>query len=357
MAILKSRKKPAVPIEEIQSIVGQARDKGWRADIFDFAKAKQNGVDWFNCGVVERPDGTWLVARRSQWKQREDFGYNDIMAFKLEDTRPIIGVKVHMGTQFPHEHFEDPRVVFVNGRTFVSACNFIRHRVNGRETMTWPHQIISEVNNDWQLVQRYDPVYGKNGRDSGSNTGHCKNWNYFWHNGHPHMLYQASPHQIVPMTHDFKCLGVHDWTKATCHSETGCGPMQPGMLKCWETKWDSSIWKYGVIRGGTPPVLIDGEYITFFHSSTPWTTDKRQYHMGAYRFESKPPFKITKITKEPLLTGSRFDRWYPGKPPCVFPCGALLRNGEWLITMGVNDIDCGWLKLPHDDLIDLLESL
>lgn len=356
MSILKSR-KPNVPIEEIGSIVGQARDKGWSAGLFDFNKGNIHGTTYFNCGVVDRPDGTWLVTRRAQWKQREDFGYNDIMAFLLDDVRPIIGKKVHMGTQFPHEHFEDPRVVYVNGKTFVSACNFIRHKVGLRESMTWPHQMISEVNMDWQLVQRYDPAYGRNGRDSGSNTGHCKNWNYFWRNGHPHLLYQAVPHQIVPLSNNFITLGVHDVSKATCHSETGCGPMQPGMLKCWETKWNANLWNYGPIRGGTPPVLVNGEWLTFFHSSTPWTTDKRQYHMGAYTFEDRPPFKITKITREPLLTGSRFDVWYPNKPACIFAQGALLRNGTWFITAGVNDLACGWLKLPHDDLIDLLIPL
>jgi predicted GH43/DUF377 family glycosyl hydrolase len=357
MTLLKPRKKVQPPIEEIGSIVDQAKDKGWSAGIFDFSKGQLPNTTYFNCGLVERPDGTWLVTRRSQWKQREDFGYNDIMAFKLEDVRPIVGVKVHMGTQFPHEHFEDPRVVFVNGKTYVSACNFIRYRVGQRETMTWPHQIISEVNMDWQLVQRWDPAYGKNGRDSGGNVGHEKNWNYFWHGGRPHLLYQANPHQVVPMTGDFKALGVMDLTKATCHSETGCGPMAPGMLPCWETKWNASVWAYGPIRGGTPPVLVNGEWLTFFHSSTPWTTEKRQYHMGAYTFENKPPFRITKITRAPLLTGSRFDVWYPNKPACIFPQGSLLRNGEWLITSGTNDLCCSWLKLPHDDLIDLLQPL
>lgn len=357
MSLLKPSHKPSVPIEEIQSIVGQARDKGWQCGIFDFNKAKQPGMDWFNSGIVERPDGTWLVARRSQWKQREDFGYNDIMAFLLDDVRPLLGKKVHMGQQFPHEHFEDPRVVLVNGKTFVSACNFIRYRQGQRETMTWPHQIISEVNMDWQLVQRFDPAHGFNGRDSGSNTKHEKNWLWFWRNGHPHLVYGAAPHQVVPFSADFRAYGVQDAAKATCHLETGYGTMQPGMLACWEFQWNSGVWKYGLIRGGTPPVLMDGQWITFFHSSTPWTTDKRQYHMGAYTFEDKPPFRITRITREPLLTGSRFDRWYPGKPPCVFVVGALLREKEWFLTGGCNDIDCFWAKIPVRDIEQLLEPL
>jgi predicted GH43/DUF377 family glycosyl hydrolase len=357
MSLLKPRKKLQPPIEEIGSIVTQAANKGWLAGIFDFAKAKQPGVDWFNCGVIERADGTWLITRRSQWKQREDFGYNDIMAFKLEDVRPIVGVKVHMGTQFPHEHFEDPRAVMVNGRTFISACNFIRYRVGQRETMTWPHQMISEVNMEWQLVQRWDPAYGFNGRDSGSNTHHEKNWLWWWRNGHPHLIYGASPHQVVPFDNNFRALGVRDPASATCHSETGCGPMEHGMLKCWETKWNAIVWRYGTIRGGTPPVLVGNELITFFHSSTPWTTEKRQYHMGAYAFENKPPFRITRITREPLLTGSRFDRWYPSKPPCFFVVGSLLRNGEWLLTGGCNDIDCAFVKIPAKDIQRLLEPL
>ena len=339
-------------ITEICSVTEQCKRNGWSGALFDFNKAKIAGVDYFNCGVVERNDGVWLIARRSKWEKREDFGYNDIMAFLLDDVRLIVGHKVHMGQQFAHEHFEDPRAVLVNGRMFISCCNFIRHKVNGRDSMTWPHQIISEVDDNWKVIKRYDPIYGNNGRDSGSNKGHCKNWNWFWHNNHPHLLYMAVPHQIAPFDNDFKAMGVFDPKLATSHAQMGCGPMMAGMLPCWETKWDSSVWKFGLIRGGTPPVLVGNEYITFFHSSTKWSEDKRQYHMGAYAFENKPPFRITKITLAPLLSGSRYDRWYPSKPPCIFPCGALLRKGEWFITYGVNDIECGWAKIPHDDLID-----
>lgn len=343
-----------VPIVEICSITKQTP---FAVGIFDFNKGRQPGTDYFNSGLVLRPDGgTWLIARRSKWEKREDFGYNDIMAFELDDVRPVIGRKVHMGQQFPHEHFEDPRAVVHDGRVFVSACNFIRHKVHGRDSMTYPHQIISEVDSEWRLVNRYDPVYGKNGRDAGANTGHEKNWNYFHQNGIWHMVYGATPHQVVPFTNDFKTLAVLNPSLKTSHA-SDVKPIGPDTVPCWETKWDSSVWKYGLIRGGTPPVLVDGEYLTFFHSSTKWSEDKRQYHMGVYTFEAKPPFRITKITLDPLLSGSRYDRWYPSKPPCVFPTGTILRNGTWLITGGCNDIDCFWMKLPHEALVDRLVNL
>jgi hypothetical protein len=72
--------------------------------------------------------------------------------------------------------------------------------------------------------------------------------------------------------------------------------------------------------------------------------------MGCYAFEAKLPFHITRITEEPLLIGSQNDYWVDKKPLVVFPCGSLLRGQEWLVTLGVNDLKCGWIKIPHKDL-------
>jgi predicted GH43/DUF377 family glycosyl hydrolase len=76
--------------------------------------------------------------------------------------------------------------------------------------------------------------------------------------------------------------------------------------------------------------------------------------MGAYKFHAMPPYEITGMTTDPILSGSMHDRRNPGAPACVFPCGALLQNGTWLVTLGVGDTACAWMEMPHEDLVKLL---
>src|SRR6266404_557243 len=105
-----------------------------------------------------------------------------------------------------------------------------------------------------------------------------------------------------------------------------------------------------MIRGGSPPVMAEGEYWTFFHSSMPWVPGKRRYFMGAYAFEPHAPFRVTKITGGPLLVGNYRDPWKEGVPLVVFPGGAIYHDGKWFVTLGLNDLKCAWIEIPHDAL-------
>lgn len=317
---------------DLPSVTQQTK---WPCGLFSFGKAQVPGTDYFNCGIVERPDGRWLIVRRAKFKDALDLGMNDIMAFKLDGLTPLFGVKVQMGQQFEIEHFEDPRAYYHDGRTFISCCNFIRNN----KGCTYPHQIICEVTNDWKLIKRHDPVYGHNGPRTEKNTLHEKNWLWFFKEKEMWLVYESAPHTVVPW---WEFFGLNTFNVGE---------------KEFKTEWDSSLWKYGHIRGGSPPVLHNGEYWTFFHSSVDVPLYRRQYHMGCYAFEAKPPFRITKITLEPLLTGSRFDPWGNGKPLVVFPCGSLLTKNEWLVTLGVNDMACGHITIPHKDLEEVMIEL
>lgn len=305
-----------------------SKQQPWmQVGMFDFGKALVRGTDYFNCGIVDRPDGRWLVTRRAVWRQPQDMGVNDVMAFKLDGLTPVWGKKVDLGQRFENEHFEDPRVIYHGGRTFVSACNFIRNK----RGCTYPHQVLCEVNSDWGLVSRQDPVYGKNRDGFVMNLGHEKNWLWFFHQDTPAFVYQADPqHEVlVKSTHYHRYL----------------------------TDW-SNPWELGTIRGGTPPVLVNGEYWTFFHSSVRLAPNVPQYHMGAYAFEPKPPFRITKITPEPLLSGSQRDKFGGGKPMVVFPCGAIYEpNQSWLVVGGSNDLECFHARFAHADLLKQVVEL
>lgn len=313
--------------DETPSIVHQTP---WPCGIFNFGRASAPGTDYFNCGLVPRPDGLWLIPRRSRWRKDLMFGMNDLMAFHLDpELQPTHGHEIRMDRRFEGEHFEDPRAVLHGSQLFVSCCTFIV--VN--KSWTGAHQIIAQVDGDWKNVRRYDPLYGHNGGNTGLNSGSEKNWVWFWHENQPHLRYSARPSIVVRFSEDFKPVGEHI------------------------TQPDLSGWVWGEVRGGTPPIRVGDEYWTFFHSSTPWTTKFRQYHMGAYAFEARPPFRLTRISTRPIISGSPNDRWAQGKPIVVFPCGAFLENNRWLVTLGLNDLDCAWINIPHDELLPLTTAV
>ena len=147
--------------------LGPATD-GLALPVLRFSQGQEPQVTFFNCGLVERPDGLWLLARRSRNEPRVKIGFNDVVAFILDPLtyEPQHGVALKMQTAFPgQEHFEDPRAVFHDGKTFIFCCNFIV--THGGARWTGAHQtvnVVEEVNNkEWKTARRFDPVYGNNG--------------------------------------------------------------------------------------------------------------------------------------------------------------------------------------------------
>jgi hypothetical protein len=322
-----SESKPPKPgLDKTPSLIDQAESNGWTAGEFNFGKAG-DGAHHFNPTIVERADGLWLVIRRAVFTTPQDrFGMNSCWAFKLEPEtlKPEVGYRL----KFPEgssglEQFEDPRAVFQNGKTFVGAVNFIWY---GNGEWTGARQVLGVFDDQWNCTQLYRPPFGGNSMNVEETTRtHQKNWCWWFHDNQLHLLYHSKPWRIAAIGKSFE--------DATPYESEGVGV------------------SYGEIRGGTPPILVDGLYWTFFHSSLPWVDRFRRYHMGAIGFESKPPFKPVMVTPSPILTGSQNDYWLPRKPLVVFPGGALFKNGEWLIVYGVNDLKCGYCFIPHTDIL------
>jgi len=123
----------------------------------------------------------------------------------------------------------------------------------------------------------------------------------------------------------------------------------------------SADWNLGEIRGGTSPIRVGDEFVAFFHSSIPWKTIprygmRRRYFMGAYAFDAKT-YKVTRMTTEPLLTGSEYGPTIPGSPAVVFPCGVLLEQSAFYITYGINDCACGWVRIPINQVMDRMKPV
>lgn len=319
-----------------------AQQTHWKCGLFDFGKAAV-ACRYFNPSIINHQGADWLVVRKAADEAGNPFGKNTIWSFKLNDAhKPQYGIKIDF-KGYKDQHWEDPRIIRrSDGQMVISYVTFFLETIDGdRQRWFGAHQQIADLDKDFQPTLVIDPIYGNNGgsvmmnmvNPDGSPKNE-KNWLWFEHGGRLHTVYLTDPHRVLTWKKHYN--GVEDTYETPAPSQ--------------------SWWRFGHARGGTPPVLVGDKYWSFFHSSTPWTewtsADKRRYHMGAYAFEAKPPFRITRFSKFPLLTGSPYDPWMPGQPLVVFPCGALLRNGTWLVTLGVNDMASAWIEIPHEELVE-----
>ena len=100
-----------------------------------------------------------------------------------------------------------------------------------------------------------------------------------------------------------------------------------------DMRWD---WDFGEIRGGTPAVVVNDTFLTFFHSSFPAKTSKgRAYVMGAYTFDKEPPFTVQTVTPQPL---GKLKDYTDGNPlKIIFPCGMVVEDEVIHVAWGKGD--------------------
>lgn len=292
------------------------------------------GTYYFNPAILQEPNGQILLfARRCRNKrERDEEVYtekNDIVCFELsKDLRATKKALVQLTSQFENEQFEDPRVVKFGDKFGLSCCTFVPFK-------SYAHQAMFLLDKHLFNEARFDPIYGNNYAQAMTNDGHEKNWLYFVHDNAPHMVYSANPHVVVRLN----------------------GRL--GFEQQYVTDEFNPLWKFGEVRGGTNPILADGLYWTFFHSSLPWINGKRRYYMGAYAFEAKAPFRIARMTTMPILTGTNQQDWWPGLPAVVFPCGAFFDSvrSQFVVSYGINDVDCGYIKIPLSDMLEITKKI
>jgi predicted GH43/DUF377 family glycosyl hydrolase len=116
---------------------------------------------------------------------------------------------------------------------------------------------------------------------------------------------------------------------------------------------DFSAWDYGRLRGGAPPVFHNGRWYCFFHSSR-IRGQTKIYYAGCAVFD--PDWRLVAVTSEPILAGlpDVYVRpeelpWRPGSNvAAVFPCGALVRGREWLLSYGYLDAELKIARISVD---------
>jgi predicted GH43/DUF377 family glycosyl hydrolase len=126
---------------------------------------------------------------------------------------------------------------------------------------------------------------------------------------------------------------------------------------------EDRFWPYGELRGGTNAVRIGDKYLTFFHSSNKHIIQVRimTYFMGAYLFDTKPPFAITHVTPEPIIHPALINdtlEWaYKGVDFVIFPMGLIVNETHITVSIGRNDRESWMMTLHRGPFLESLKKV
>ena len=298
----------------------------WPSGLFTFPAATDKPTIYFNPSILDVNGKRWLFTRRQRFNTSPGIissSINDLCIWEIRTNMTLAPTPIIPRPPGRHkdEQWEDPRAYLgSDGHVYASFATWIHHK------QEWfIRQAFCRLSKDWRSFEVVsEPHFGGNHSTPLKATRHEKNWVWFEHENEWQFIYSIAP---------YHSLGRNSVFQLTTNQ-------MPNELP----------WKHGEPRGGTPPIRIGNEYLSFFHSATEWRKPKRRYHMGAYCFQADPPFAVTRMTPEPLLTGSIEDFRVWGGPLVIFPNGAVKDGDSWLVVFGVNDEGCGWIKIPHSAL-------
>lgn len=229
---------------------------------------------------------------------------------------------------------QDPRLITVGERLFV-VYNNILENVTDWEMR---RMFIVEMQYDGAIFTASEPecllhFEGEN------EMRYEKNWVPFEYNNQLHLGYSIIPHKIFrPVLGTNSCDLLYSTKRPF--------------------KWD-----FGVPRGGTQALADGDHYIAFFHSWTDIYSAQSNgkkishYVMGAYTFDSKPPFSLLAVSPEPIVAKDFYQppyykNWKPLR--CVFPAGIVLDEDYIWLSYGRQDHEVWIAKIDKKRLLNSL---
>lgn len=296
--------------------------------------------DAFN-PCITRFEGKLLLSFRNLPNLSMKFNSDIYLTFLDENFNPIGSPqRLHLRTQHPTIpcRAEDARLLYIADRFYIVYSDNIDPKI----TRGGFRMFIAELHHDGHTFTAGPPE--KLSEFEGHNPGRReKNWTPFDYKNELLLAYSQQPHLIFrPIFGTEECETV---TSSTSEIH----------------------WNWGELRGGTPALLVDGEYLTFFHSQIEMASHHSEgktmfhYFMGAYTFSPHYPFAITRISPEPIV-GPNFYHGKVHKPywaplRVVFPCGFIYDDHHLYISYGRQDHECWIVKLDKQKLLDSLRRI
>lgn len=244
----------------------------------------------FNSSLADH--GTHLtLAFRTGWKGSE------IYCQKLTYDWQPVGKAIHLPLKRNEANYgrEDPRLFWHKNALHIAYIG-----VTGADYIVNTNMLFARLGPSYEVQDTFAPKYSKR-------KGNEKNWQFFDYEDQLYAVYTIKPHVILKI----------DSNAAEQVYRTEC-PFP---------------WSGGMLRGGASPVRVGDEYFCFFHGKHQHPTT---YNIGVYAFEAKPPFRITRMTPHPIYEADRKTN-KDNYCPVIFPCGAVQRGDNWLVSCGVHD--------------------
>lgn len=271
---------------------------------------KDNG---YNASVM-RWNGKTLLAYRSGWE-----GSRVRIAELDESFLPGKDVELDLRHAQARDGQEDPRLFAHAGKLCVAFAG------GGKHGDGWySNQLYAVLRDDLTVERVHAPRYNSRKRME-------KNWSFFSWAGELFAIYSIARNAVLHIQGD----------NAYPFSETK----------------QSLPWSGGHLRGGSSPVLVGSEYWHWFHGAHDFGDlmrgGFRTYSIGVVAFEARPPFRVTRITPNPLLLGEKSC----GNKAIIFPAGAMLRGQTWLVSAGVHDKHTDIMHWRHEDVEKQMEAV
>jgi predicted GH43/DUF377 family glycosyl hydrolase len=269
------------------------------------------------------PDSNKYVKLFSNWQASRDAGPDSLdrhIRYYYSDSQDVKSFIYKDGY-----HVEDPRVVEFQGYWFLFYTDGITVGV-----------AKLDLDSCDVIYSHFLPVPPKH-MISKQSDGREKNWIPLVYSDKLYLLYSDTPRTFIHCADKGDHFSIENYDKFNFNVS----------------------WKYGIVRGGCPPIEYDkNNLIWFFHSSKDVyssipTRNEKIYFIGAYLTSKHYPFEIYQITKYPVLFGfpSPISKNMSYQTNVVFPCGAVREGDTFIVSMGINDYSIGHLKFSKSNII------
>ncbi len=292
----------------------------------------------YNPSLLKRDNAQWLIFRYDPWSNKFGKIKSHLGLLQLDQNfKPIGKAKLlDMGYENP----EDPRFFATEKEVFVSY-SYVKSRAPFTVNIG-----VSQLDLQTEKIVEHATLGYKEAPIE-------KNWTPFIYKNknmeeEVFFIYKYLPHRILKLS-----LPLDGSMEIAYDNKVGKQRLQK-----WQDKW-------GLIRGGTPAIRLENEYLSFFHSA--FRYKKVLYYVfGAITFEAEPPFRIKKISKYPIFFKNLYatpvttQSWfYPREHlRVVFPSGVAKGEEDgrsvFYVVYGENDVAIGCVVIDKECLLKSL---